>query len=258
MTRRSWVRPVLLATVAAAVVLAIVLLPVGAWMRWLVAWIQDAGPLGVVVYAVAYIVATVLLLPGSILTLGAGFAYGPLAGTLLVSPVSVTAATVAFLLGRTVARGWMAERVSRDPRFAAIDAAIEREGLKIVLLLRLSPVFPFSVLNYALGLTRVRIDHYVLGSFVGMLPATFLYVYLGSLVTTAASLGATAETAGTAQRAIYWGGLAATVLVTVFITRLARRALTTALDRAAGDDAPAPSAEGPGGARRGEGGDHEG
>lgn len=243
-TRRSWVRLALLTMPLAAVVLGIVLLPVGEWMRWLVAWIRDAGPVGVVAYAVVYVAATILLLPGSMLTLGAGFAYGPLAGTLLVSPVSVTAATVAFLLGRTVARGWIAERVSRDPRFASIDAAIEREGLKIVLLLRLSPVFPFNVLNYALGLTRVRLGHYVLGSFVGMLPGTFLYVYLGSLVTTAASLGAATETAGTAQQAIYWGGLAATVLVTIFVTQLARRALKTALDRAGRQDAPVPSAEG--------------
>ncbi|MCC7043682.1 MAG: TVP38/TMEM64 family protein [Acidobacteria bacterium] len=229
MTRRTWIRSILVAAGAAAVVLAITLLPVGEWMRWLVAWIRDAGAVGVVVYAAAYIAATVLLLPGSILGLGAGFAYGPLGGTLLVSPVSVTAATIAFLLGRTVARGWIAERVSRDPRFAAIDAAIEREGLKIVLLLRLSPVFPFNVLNYALGLTRVRLSHYVVGSFVGMLPGTFLYVYLGSLVTTTASLGATGETAGTAQQVVYWGGLAATVLATIFIMRLARRALRAAL-----------------------------
>jgi uncharacterized membrane protein YdjX (TVP38/TMEM64 family) len=201
-------------------------------MRGLVEWIRGAGPTGVAVFAAAYVVASVLLLPASILTLGAGFAYGPVAGTLLVSPVSVTAATVAFLLGRTVARGWIAERVSRDRRFAAVDAAIEREGLKIVLLLRLSPVLPFSFLNYALGLTRVRLHHYVLGSFVGMLPATFLYVYLGSHVTTAASLGAGEASTGTAQEAMYWGGLAAAVLVTVVITRLARRALKTALERA--------------------------
>jgi uncharacterized membrane protein YdjX (TVP38/TMEM64 family) len=232
MARGAWVRRILFATAAAAVVLATVSLPLGGWMRGLVEWIQGAGAVGVVVYAASYVAATVLLLPGSILTLGAGFAYGPLAGTLLVSPVSVTAATVAFLLGRTVARGWIAERVSRDPRFAAIDAAIEREGLKIVLLLRLSPILPFSFLNYALGLTRVRLHHYVLGSFVGMLPATFLYVYLGSLVTTAASLGAGEATTGTAQQVIYWGGLAAAVLVTVFITRLARHALKTALERA--------------------------
>jgi uncharacterized membrane protein YdjX (TVP38/TMEM64 family) len=220
-------------TAATAVVAAIALLPVGEWIPRLVEWIEGAGLVGTVAYAVTYVVATVLLLPASLLTLGAGFAYGPLAGTLLVSPVSVTAATIAFLLGRTVARGWIAARVVRDPRFAAVDAAIEREGLKIVILLRLSPVLPFGLLNYALGLTRVRLRDYVLGSFVGMLPATFLYVYLGSLVTTAASLGSSAATAGTGQQMIYWSGLAATVLVTVFVTRLARRALSTALETGA-------------------------
>jgi uncharacterized membrane protein YdjX (TVP38/TMEM64 family) len=230
MTRRSTLRSISFATAGVVLVLVVTLLPVGEWMRGLVEWIRDAGAIGAVVYAATYIAATVLLLPGSILTLGAGFAYGPLVGTLLVSPVSVTAATIAFLLGRTVARGWIAERVQRDPRFAAVDAAIKREGLKIVLLLRLSPVIPFNVLNYALGLTRVRLRDYVLGSFVGMLPGTFLYVYLGSLVTTAASLGSGGASAGTAQHAIYWGGLAATVLVTLFVTRLARRALGAALE----------------------------
>ena len=233
MTRGSRVRLILFVTAATAVVAAIALLPVGEWMRRLVEWIEGAGLVGAVVYAATYIVATVLVLPASLLTLGAGFAYGPLAGTLLVSPVSVTAATIAFLLGRTVARGWIAARVLRDPRFAAVDAAIEREGLKIVILLRLSPVLPFGLLNYALGLTRVRLRDYVLGSFVGMLPATFLYVYLGSLVTTAASLSSSAGSAGTGQQMIYWSGLAATVLVTVFVTRLARRALSTALETGA-------------------------
>jgi uncharacterized membrane protein YdjX (TVP38/TMEM64 family) len=230
MTRESRVRLILIVTAATAVVAAIALLPVREWMQRLAEWIEGAGLVGAVVYAATYVVATVLLLPASLLTLGAGFAYGPLAGTLLVSPVSVTAATVAFLLGRTVARGWIAARVMREPRFAAVDAAIEREGLKIVILLRLSPVLPFGLLNYALGLTRVRLRDYVLGSFVGMLPATFLYVHLGSLVPTAASLGSSAATAGTGQRLINWSGLAATVLVTVFVTRLARRALSTALE----------------------------
>jgi len=230
MTRRSRLRAISFATAAVVLVLVVTLLPVGEWMRGLVAWIQGAGAIGAMVYAATYIAATVLLLPGSILTLGAGFAYGPLVGTLLVSPVSVTAATIAFLLGRTVARGWIAERVSRDRRFAAVDVAIEREGLKVVLLLRLSPVFPFNVLNYALALTRVRLRDYVLGSWVGMLPGTFLYVYLGSLVTTAASLDSSEPTTGTAERVIYWAGLAATVLVTVLVTRLARRALKAALE----------------------------
>jgi uncharacterized membrane protein YdjX (TVP38/TMEM64 family) len=233
MTHESRVQLILLVTAATAVVAAIALLPVSEWMQRLAEWIEGAGLVGAVVYAATYVVATVLLLPASLLTLGAGFAYGPLAGTLLVSPVSVMAATIAFLLGRTVARGWIAARVMRDPRFAAVDAAIEREGLTIVILLRLSPILPFGLLNYALGLTRVRLRDYVLGSFIGMLPATFLYVYLGSLVTTAASLGSSAATAGRGQQMIYWSGLAATVLVTVFVTRLARRALSAALETGA-------------------------
>ena len=125
------------------------------WLLQLVDWIRGAGPLGVGVYALAYVAATLFLLPGSILTLCAGFAYGPLRGTLLVSPVSVLAATLAFLLGRGILRGWISRRIEAYPRFKAIDKAIGESGFKIVLLLRLSPVFPFNLLNYALGLTRV-------------------------------------------------------------------------------------------------------
>ena len=227
--RSRGIRNVAILAFVAALIAAVVLLPAGEWTRQLVVWIRDAGAVGVLAFAGAYILATVLVLPGSILTLGAGFAYGPLLGTLLVSPVSVAAATVAFLLGRTVARDWIGTKVKQDPRFAAIDAAIEREGFKIVVLLRLSPMFPFSVLNYALGLTRVRLRDYVAASFIGMLPATFMYVYLGSLITTAAALGAGQAPTSSLQQALYAAGLVATVLVTVFVTRLARRALRAAL-----------------------------
>jgi uncharacterized membrane protein YdjX (TVP38/TMEM64 family) len=196
-----------------------------------VAWVQAAGPVGVIAYAVAYVVATVFLLPGSILTAGAGLAYGPWLGTLLVSPVSVAAATASFLLGRTVARGWISRRAGADPRFRAIDAAIGQRGFQIVMLLRLSPVLPFSVLNYALGLTGVRLRDYVLGSFVGMLPGTFLYVYLGSLVTNIAALSAGTDAGGSAKRYLFWAGLVATFVVTVYITRVARRALNAELMR---------------------------
>jgi uncharacterized membrane protein YdjX (TVP38/TMEM64 family) len=171
------------------------------------------------------------LLPGSVLTGGAGFAYGPLWGTLLVSPVSVAAAVVAFVLGRTLARGWISRRMAAHPRFVAIDEAIGKGGLRIVLLLRLSPVLPFNILNYALGLTRVRMRDYVLGSFIGMLPGTLLYVYVGSLVTNASELlsGVRAH-AGGSRQALYWGGLVATAIVTVALTRMARGALQRAVN----------------------------
>jgi len=217
--------------VAAALLAGLLLLPVNHWALLLVEWIRDAGAVGVVVYTLAYILATVLLLPGSILTLGAGFAYGPVWGTVLVSPVSVVAATLAFVLGRTVARNWVSRRMEKNPRFAAINKAIGESGFKIVFLLRLSPIFPFNVLNYALGLTRVRLRDYVIASFFGMLPGTFLYVYLGSLVTSASELlSGKRPSAGPWGQVLYWGGLAATLLVTVLITRIARRALNRALE----------------------------
>lgn len=204
--------------------LAIWTLPVDAWLLGLVEWVRAAGVVGVGVYAGIYVVATLLLLPGSLLTVGAGFACGPLWGTLLVSPVSVLAASLAFALGRTVARDRVARRVSASPRFAAVDEAIGESGWKVVLLLRLSPLFPFNLLNYALGLTRVRLRDYVLGSFLGMLPGTVLYVYLGSLVTRASEL-LNGHSPSTAHQALYWLGLGATAAATVLLTRLSRRAL---------------------------------
>ena len=209
-----------------------VALPMRHAIGQLVGWIHSAGAAGVAAYAAAYIVFTVLLIPGSLLTGGAGLAYGPWLGLLLVSPLSVAAATLSFVLGRTVARGWIARRVAADPRFRAVDAAIGQRGFKIVLLLRLSPLFPFNVLNYALGLTDVRLRDFILASFIGMLPGTFLYVYLGSLVSNVASLSAGGDAGGAAQRFAYWAGLAATVAVTIYVTRVARGALQTELGHA--------------------------
>lgn len=219
----------LVALGALAVELAVAV-PFGRLIGQFVEWMQAAGMLGVLAYAAVYVTATVFVLPGSVLTAGAGLAYGPWLGTLLVSPVSVAAATLAFTLGRTVARGWVTRRMEADRRFHAIDAAVSQRGFQIVALLRLSPVFPFNVLNYALGLTGVRLRDYVLGSFVGMLPGTFLYVYLGSLVRDVAELAA-GTSGGAGTRYLQWAGLAATVAVTAYITRVARRALRQELDR---------------------------
>lgn len=219
-------RVILAVAVLVGLALATYFLPVGKGLLGLVEWMRGAGPTGMALFVVVYVLATVLMLPGSILTLGAGFAYGPVAGLVLASPASVLAAAVAFALGRTVAREWVSRRVAQSPRFAAIDEAVAQGGFKMVLLLRLSPVVPFNLLNYALGLTRVSLGRYLLASFLGMLPGTFLYVYLGSLVTSASELLTASKTEKPPwAQALYWGGLVATVVVTVLITRLARRAL---------------------------------
>jgi rSAM/selenodomain-associated transferase 2 len=221
-------------------------LPAAAGVSAGIEWLRAAGPLGALIFATAYIFATVLMLPASLLTLAAGFLYGPLWGTLLVSPVSVSAATCAFLVGRFLARDAVARRLESVPRFSVIDRAIGDRGLKIVLLLRLSPLVPFSLLNYSLGLTRVRGRDFLIGSALGMLPGTVLYVYLGSLVAGAGDLlsGAAASDEPWA-RALYWLGLAATLAATVILSRVARSALDGRLD------APTATSPVPGSAKQG-------
>ena len=191
------------------------LLPVNAWLLGFLGWVAQAGPLGAVLYSGVYIVASMLMLPASVLTVGAGFLYGPLWGLALVSPTSVAAATLAFLLGRYALRDQAEAMVTRFPTFQALDAAFARRGLLLVILLRLAPVFPFNVLNYGLGLTRVPLSHYVLGSFIGMLPGTALYVWMGSSLASLASLLDGSADAGATGIALTVGGLIAAVAVVV-------------------------------------------
>ena len=188
-------------------------------------WVEAQGAAGAAVFVLLYVAACVLFIPGSLLGLGAGAIYGVAQGTALVSFASTLGATAAFLLGRYFARGWVASRIAGNTRFGAIDAAVGREGWKIVALTRLSPIFPFNLLNYAYGLTQVSLRDYVLASWVGMFPGTLLYVYLGSLAGHLATLG-TAEKGSTPVR---WAftvlGFLATAAVTIIVSRLARKAL---------------------------------
>jgi uncharacterized membrane protein YdjX (TVP38/TMEM64 family) len=228
MTARRWL---LLAAVLAAIGTAIALLPVTALVTQLAETMRGAGARGIAIFVAAYVIGTIAFLPGAILTLAAGFAYGPVWGLVIASPASVAGATAAFLLGRTLLRDWAAAKVGRSSRARAIDAAVARQGFTLVLLLRLSPLFPFNALNYVLSLTRVRLSTYVLASFLGMLPGTALYVYLGSLAPAAAQLSAAAGEGGQARTVIYVLGLAATIAIVVLATRMARNALAERLDR---------------------------
>ena len=244
-------RLVLAAAALAALVSAGLLFDAPAALVRALQYIQAIGPAGVAAFIALYIVATVAFIPGSILTLGAGFVFGLARGTAFVSVGSTLGATAAFLLGRGLLRRWITERINNDDRFATIDRAVRDEGWKIVLLTRLSPVFPFNVLNYAYGLTSVGVAGYVLASWLGMLPGTVLYVYVGSLAgdlaaaAAGAGMTATGTTAPVAASSVegalqHWlkpalqlVGLAATVLVTVKIAAIAR----TALRRHTGDRA---------------------
>ena len=190
-------------------------------------WISGLGSLGPLIFIALYIAACVLMLPGSILTLGAGVVFGVVKGSVAVSIGSTLGATCAFLLARSLARNWISGKIAGNEKFNAIDEAVAREGWKIILLIRLSPVFPFNLLNYAFGLTKVRLKHYFFASWVGMVPGTIMYVYIGSLAGDLAKLGTGEHTRTTGEWILYGVGLLATLAVTVYVTRIARKALAT-------------------------------
>jgi uncharacterized membrane protein YdjX (TVP38/TMEM64 family) len=188
-------------------------------------WISSLGAVAPIVFIGAYVAACVLFIPGSIMTIGAGVLFGVFRGSIYVSIGATAGATAAFLIGRYFARDWVAAKLAGNATFNAIDAAVGREGWKIVGLTRLSPVFPFNLLNYAYGLTSVSLRDYLLASWLGMLPGVVMYTYIGSLIGDLTRIGA----APTKRPAGYWilnvVGLAATVAVALYAARIARRAL---------------------------------
>jgi uncharacterized membrane protein YdjX (TVP38/TMEM64 family) len=197
------------------------------------AWVKGLGFWGPAVFVAGYALAVVAFVPASLMTLAAGAIFGVAAGTLYVFAAATLGSCLAFLVSRYLARAAIERRLAGNPRFAAIDRAIGAEGRKIVLLLRLSPAFPFNLLNYALGLTRVRFADYAIAS-VGMLPGTLLYVYLGRVVGDLAALaGGVRPERGPGQNLLLGVGLLATAVATALITRIARRALADATGEAA-------------------------
>ena len=193
--------------------------------RDILTWISNLGFLGMFMFISIYIAACVLLLPGVILTLGAGVIFGVVKGSILVSVGSTLGATCAFLVGRYLARDWVGAKIVGNKKFKAIDEAVGREGWKIVLLTRLSPIFPFNLLNYAFGLTKVSLKHYFFASWLGMFPGTVMYVYIGSLAGDLASLGSGERSRPAGEWVLYGIGLLATLAVTIFVTRLAKKTL---------------------------------
>lgn len=190
----------------------------------LLAQIQHLGPWGPLAFIAIYVLACVFFAPGALLTLGAGALFGVSCGTVYVSIGSILGATLAFLIGRYLARDWVLGKISGSAKFQAVSKAVAAEGWKIVLLTRLSPVFPFNLLNYAFGVTEVSLRDFFLASWIGMLPGTVLYVYIGSLAGGLADLGG-GRSRGPMEWAFYAFGLAATVLVTLYITRIAKKAI---------------------------------
>jgi uncharacterized membrane protein YdjX (TVP38/TMEM64 family) len=189
-----------------------------------------------VLFGVIYAVAVVFLVPASLLTLAAGAIFGLLKGTVIVSIAATTGAAMAFLIARHLARERVGRQVRQSPKLSAVDQAIGEQGWKIVALLRLSPAVPFTLQNYLYGVTAIRFWPCVLTSWIAMLPGSFMYVYFGSLGSKAVAGGETS----TGEWILRGVGLLATVAVTVYITRLAKKAMNEKISLPAPDDAPDP------------------
>ncbi len=202
------------------VIAALRLLPIGTWLREFQLYVRGLGAMGYVVYALVYAIVGTFV-PASILTIGAGALFGVVAGSVVVAIGATGAATLAFLLARTVLRQRVETWAVKNPKFLAVDRAIAREGSKIVVLVRLAAVFPFLFMNYAFGLTGIRTLPYVVATFLGILPATIAFVYLGAA-------GAAVATQSRAKTIITIVGVIIAFAVSIFVARIANRAIKRA------------------------------
>lgn len=235
-------KPLRLGFLVVAVIAGIVLiarsLPLADLALSVAADLRDRGWVGVVGFVVLYVCADVLMVPGALLTVAAGFTYGAWAGMAISSPASVLAASIAFLLARSALRERIRRWLESTPHFEAVRASIAENSLVVILLLRLSPLVPFNVINYALGLTEITLGRYVAASFVGMLPGTWLYAYVGSLAPT--MVAGNTEVPGTARIVGLAIGLMASIAAVYIVgraaqRRLAQQSLTPACEDAASD-----------------------
>lgn len=203
---------------------AVSFLPVGQWVKSFTDWVRHLGVAGAFVFIGVYAVAAVLFLPGAIFTIAAGLIYGIVGGTAVALIGATLGASLAFLVGRYLLRKRIESSFKKNKKFGAIDEAIGKQGWKIVGLLRLSPLIPFNVSNYFYGVTSIGFLPYVLASFVGMLPGTLLYAYLGAIGQ--AGLGGAGKKGHSPLEWTFLGiGLLATIGVTIFVSHLAKKAL---------------------------------
>ncbi|QUS60161.1 TVP38/TMEM64 family protein [Synechocystis sp. PCC 7339] len=183
----------------------------------LLAKVKNLGWWAPSIYIAAYNLATILLLPGSLLTMKGGCLFGWWWGTIYTTIAAMIGATIAFLIGRHFSRNWVQKKMTKYPKFKLLNAAVKKDGWKIVILTRLSPIFPFNLLNYGFGVTDVSLKDYILGS-LAMIPATIAYTYIGSLATGLTTIG---DNLNNQTQIIQWSmrlcGLGATVFLIIYL-----------------------------------------
>ncbi|NJL78316.1 MAG: TVP38/TMEM64 family protein [Richelia sp. RM1_1_1] len=224
---KRFLKPILIACLIAILIISAKYFNLQGLLTKSLLWVDSLGWWGAIAFIIIYNVATLLFIPGSLLTLKGGCLFGLYWGSLYVLIAAIIGATFAFLVGRYISRDWVCQQIGKNPKFQAIDKAVAKNGFKIVFLTRLSPIFPFNLLNYAFGVTQVSLKDYILGS-IGMIPGTIMYVYMGSLIgniaITNSSIPKSPE-AQFAQMLLQGIGLIATIFVTIYIAKVAKKAL---------------------------------
>jgi uncharacterized membrane protein YdjX (TVP38/TMEM64 family) len=220
---RSIVKIAVGVLILAAIVFAVRVLPVAEWLEQFKTYVRGVGPIGYVLYVLVYVLCCVFVVPATVLTLGAGAIFGFVQGT-IVNLVSATlGACAAFLLGRTVFRKRIEQKVASNPKLGAVDKAIEKEGTKIMLLMRLSGFPPFTWINYALSLTGVKFVPYAVTTFIGIIPGTAAFTYLG-----AAGADLATGSGGRIRLIFTVAAAVGAVLVAIIIARIATKAVKRA------------------------------
>ncbi|NET42994.1 TVP38/TMEM64 family protein [Okeania sp. SIO2B3] len=196
-------------------------------------WIENLGIWSPIAFIIIYNLATLLLIPGLVLTIGGGVIFGVIWGAIYVFFASTLGATIAFIIGRYISRDWVYQQLHQHPKFQVVNLAVLKEGFKIVFLTRLCPLFPFNLLNYAFGVMQVSLKDYILGS-LGMIPGTIMYVYIGSIIGDITLIGTSQQPTNFTVEVTKWiiniVGLISTVLVTIYLTRLAKKALEESIN----------------------------
>jgi uncharacterized membrane protein YdjX (TVP38/TMEM64 family) len=222
------------AAVAGLVLVALVgasrFLPISQWLQQFTEWVKTHGTLGAVIFVAGFVIGTMLFVPASLFILAAGIAFGFSQGLPLAIISAMLGATIPFFVSRHFARKFVEKRLAQNARLKAFDSAVEKEGWKIVLLFRLTPILPFPVSNYFFGLTKINFWQYLFASTAGVMPATILYVYLG--YAGAVVLGEKRHGRSTYSCVLLGLGLVATIALLFYLTRLAKRSLQQIEDRA--------------------------
>lgn len=201
-------------------IVAVRILPVGGWLQQFQMYVRGLGPSGYVLYTLVYAVCVIFLIPASLLSLGAGALFGVFGGSVVVTIGATLGATAAFLLAKTVLRERVSKWIAKNQKMRAVDAAIQKEGTKLMLLMRVSGFPPFTWINYALGLTAVKLAPYVITTLIGIIPGVFAFTYAGAAGAAALS--------GRGNRTLLITTAIGAILVSVYVARVATRAIRSA------------------------------